>query len=93
MGCCFQHDVTIAALPQVRHTYDIVNSKGDVTTTVVFGEVVMFHVFSHLLKENGAGEGKPTVNHEGLMPISRLGGNTYGRLGSVFDIPRPRVGK
>ncbi|CAM9203746.1 unnamed protein product [Ectocarpus sp. 12 AP-2014] len=78
---------------KVRHTYDIVNSKGDVTTTVVFGEVVMFHVFSHLLNENGAGEGKPTVNHEGLMPMSRLGGNTYGRLGSVFDIPRPRVGK
>ncbi|CAM9684781.1 unnamed protein product [Pylaiella littoralis] len=78
---------------KVQHTYDIVNKKGEVTTTVVFGEVVMFHVLPHLLSENGAGEGKPTVEVQGFMPISRLGGNTYARLGSVFDIPRPRVQK
>lgn len=29
----------IVAFEQVRHTYDIVNKKGDVTATVVFGEV------------------------------------------------------
>lgn len=56
-------------------------------------QVVMFHVLPHLLRENGAGEGKPTVEVQGFMPISRLGGNTYARLGSVFDIPRPRVQK
>ncbi|CAM9299711.1 unnamed protein product, partial [Hapterophycus canaliculatus] len=78
---------------KVRHTYDIVNKKGDVTATVVIGEVVMFHVFPHLLNKDGAGEGKPTVDIKGYLPVSRLGGNTYARLGSVFDIPRPRVTK
>lgn len=29
----------IQRYPQVRHTYDIVNSNGECTTTVVFGEV------------------------------------------------------
>lgn len=76
---------------KVRHTYDIVNRKGKVTTTVVFGEVVMFHVFRHLVNEAGAGEGKPTVKLEGYKPISRLGGNTYALLGSVFDLARPSV--
>lgn len=59
----------------------------------MYTQVVMFHVFPHLLNENGAGEGKPTVNLKGLMPLSRLGGNTYARLGSIFDLPRPRVKK
>lgn len=54
-------------------------------------QVVMFHVFRHLLNEAGAGEGKPTVNLEGYKPISRLGGNTYALLGSMFDLARPSV--
>lgn len=34
----------ILSLPQVQHTYDIVNKKGEVTTTVVFGEVSTMHL-------------------------------------------------
>eukprot|EP00752_Nemacystus_decipiens_P012163 g10782.t1 len=78
---------------KVKHTHDIVNKNGNITTTVVLGEVVMFHVFPHLLNEDGAGEGKPTVSIKGLFPLSRLGGNTFARLGSMFDLPRPRVTK
>lgn len=54
-------------------------------------QVVMFHVFPHLLNEAGAGEGKPNVSLEGYSPLARLGGNTYALLGSTFDLLRPRV--
>ncbi|CAN0338420.1 unnamed protein product [Discosporangium mesarthrocarpum] len=49
----------------------------------------MFHVLPFVLDENGAGEGKPTVSLEALKPISRLGGNSYGRVTSTFDLSRP----
>lgn len=68
----------------------IAHTKNTATLSM---QVVMFHVFPHLLRKDGAGEGKPTVDLEGFFPLSRLGGNTFARLGSVFDIPRPRVTK
>lgn len=40
---CFQLAGAILAFPQVKHTYDIVNKNGDITTTVVFGEVSAVH--------------------------------------------------
>eukprot|EP00904_Undaria_pinnatifida_P002085 jgi/Undpi1/11878/HiC_scaffold_4.g01577.m1 len=78
---------------KVHHMYEIVNAEGECTTTVVFGEVVMFHVFPHLLDEAGAHEGKPSMHLQGYKPIARLGGNTYARLGSAFDLRRPNVQK
>jgi flavin reductase (DIM6/NTAB) family NADH-FMN oxidoreductase RutF len=32
---------------------------------------------------------RKTVDGAKLAPVSRLGGNTYARLGEVYDIPRP----
>jgi len=70
-------------------THDIINAAGNVTATVLFGEVVAVHVHEAVLVKDGAGQGKPTVDVDRLRPLGRLGGNTYCRVGSVFDLPRP----
>jgi hypothetical protein len=36
--------------------------------------------------------GKLIVDIERYRPISRLGGNTYGRVCGLFDLPRPDRG-
>lgn len=36
--------------------------------------------------------GKLVVDIERYQPISRLGGNTYARVGGLFDLPRPDRG-
>ena len=59
------------------HTQEIRNAKGDVTATVVFGEVQMFHIHESIHSLN---EGRIVVDLEKYKPISRLGGNTYGAL-------------
>jgi hypothetical protein len=47
------------------------------------------HVHQAVLVKDGAGQGKPTVDVNRLRPLGRLGGNTYCRVGSTFDLPRP----
>eukprot|EP00899_Mesostigma_viride_P029180 jgi/Mesvir1/9447/Mv09844-RA.1 len=68
---------------------DIINSKGEVTTTVLMAEVVRFHV--HEDAYDGSNPARPKVKLEALMPIGRLGGDTFCRVHSTFDIPRPVV--
>lgn len=72
---------------KLRHHYDIVNAEGKVTATAVIGEVVMFHAHEEVL--NLEWEGKPKIDMQRYQPISRLGGNTYGRTETGFDMPRP----
>jgi len=74
---------------KLRHRYEVVNASGVVTATVVFGEVVMVHAAKGVYEEAGAGEGKPTIRFENYAPMARLGGNTYGRVTSTFDLDRP----
>ena len=52
-------------------------------------QVVAFHVHESVLVKDGAGDGKPTIDVNRLQPLGRLGGNTYCRVGSTFDLPRP----
>lgn len=65
----------------LRHTY----AAGG--TTVVIGEVVMWHVADAVAGRSPSG--KLTVDPGKLRPVSRLGGNTYGRTAGLFDLPRP----
>ena len=88
------------------------------TTTVIIGEVVLYHINKAVYEDNN-GEGPPKVNFERYQPLCRLGklrtqrvssarslysvealwvinssshcigGNTYGRVTSTFDLPRP----
>jgi len=69
----------------VRHVYDASSSTGG--STVVIGEVVMWHVAEGVAGKSPSG--KLVVDIQKLRPISRLGGNTYGRTNDIFDLPRP----
>eukprot|EP00271_Cylindrocystis_brebissonii_P021506 TRINITY_DN7706_c0_g1_i1.p1 TRINITY_DN7706_c0_g1~~TRINITY_DN7706_c0_g1_i1.p1 ORF type:complete len:302 (-),score=57.24 TRINITY_DN7706_c0_g1_i1:326-1231(-) len=73
---------------RLRHSYDVTNSKGDVTTTVVLGEVLVFHIAKSVSARTPS-SGKLLVDQVKLRPVSRYGGNTYGAGSSFFDIPRP----
>ncbi|CAI5512566.1 unnamed protein product [Closterium sp. Naga37s-1] len=72
----------------VRHTYDVTDRDGSVTTTIVLVEVVMFHFSEHVVTRT-PNTGKLIVDPAKLRPMCRLGGNTYGFVSHLFDIARP----
>lgn len=63
------------------------NADEKPTTTVIIGEVVMFHIADGVSGKSPSG--KLIVDINKFAPISRLGGNTYGRTSGLFDLPRP----
>eukprot|EP00210_Caulerpa_lentillifera_P004705 g4489.t1 len=72
---------------RLKHYYDIHNKQGAIHATVFIGEVVMFHINKGIAGRTPSGSVK--VDFENYKPISRLGGDTYGRVTSTFDLPRP----
>jgi flavin reductase (DIM6/NTAB) family NADH-FMN oxidoreductase RutF len=74
---------------QLVHKYESISASGKASTTVVIGEVTLFHILEGVLDRAGTGEGKPTVKLNKLKPIARVGGDTYVTLGTQFDLPRP----
>ena len=58
------------------------------TTTIVIGEVVAMHVLEAVCSPTADGK-SIVVDPRKLRPICRLGGDTYGTLGRLFDLPRP----
>ncbi|PSC71889.1 Flavin reductase-FMN-binding domain containing [Micractinium conductrix] len=74
----------------LRHNYEVKNAAGDVTGTIVIGEVVMMHVHEGVAGRSPSG--KLVVDIEKYKPVSRLGGNTYARTSGLFDLPRPDRG-
>jgi flavin reductase (DIM6/NTAB) family NADH-FMN oxidoreductase RutF len=72
---------------KLKHKYETTGYNGEDTATVVVGEIVMFHVNEHVAKKTPSGS--TYVGLEELEPISRLGGNIYGRSRECFDMPRP----
>jgi hypothetical protein len=58
-----------------------------VTTTVVIGEVVLYHLLEEVAGKSPSG--KIVVDASKLLPISRLGGNIYGEVNTLFELPRP----
>uniref|UniRef100_A0A061SEF3 Flavo protein oxygenase n=1 Tax=Tetraselmis sp. GSL018 TaxID=582737 RepID=A0A061SEF3_9CHLO len=69
------------------HTYEVRNEYGVVTATIVIGRVVMFHVHKEVAGKTPSGN--VIVDFQRYKPVSRLGGNTYGRTAGTFDLPRP----
>ena len=57
----------------------------ETTYTLILGRVLRFHIRDGLLRPNGL------VDASLLRPIARLGGDEYAMLGSVFEMPRPKV--
>ena len=72
---------------KLKHKYETKGYNGEDTATVVIGEIVMFHVNEHVAKKTPSGS--TYVGLEELEPISRLGGNIYGRSRECFDLARP----
>lgn len=70
------------------HIYEVKNSKGELTTTIVIGEVVLMHILDEVASKSP--HGKTVVDINKLRPISRFGGSIYGIVSSVFEIPRPQ---
>ncbi len=54
-------------------------------STMILGRIIRFHIREGLLRPNGL------VDAALLHPISRLGGDEYGTLGRVFELPRPKI--
>lgn len=55
-------------------------------STVLFGEVLLYHLAEEVLDERG------TVDPGKLRPLARLGRRNYASLGEVFSLP-PESGK
>ncbi|KAK9893447.1 hypothetical protein P389DRAFT_175512 [Cystobasidium minutum MCA 4210] len=53
------------------------------TGTLILGRIRRFHVRKDILGPTGA------IDTGKLLPVSRLGGISYGRVTDVFEIPRP----
>ena len=71
----------------VTKTEDLVGRSGEVTATMVFCRVDLFHLHPGVARKTASGS--DYVDLSALSPISRLGGNDYGRTGGVFSMPRP----
>lgn len=67
---------------------DIKNDNDIVTSHVVFGRIVMFHVLDPVLEKGVRGF---EANADKYRPMGRLGGDTYCKVGDYFDLPRPKV--
>jgi hypothetical protein len=74
----------------LTHVQRLTNDEGVVTSGVVFGRIVEIAVKEHVLKREGDGKGI-VVDVGALKPVSRLGGNVYGRTTSGYEIARPVV--
>jgi len=70
----------------VEHVMPLANDAGAVTATLVVGRVVLVHVHEAVYDKD-----RGVVVPEKLLPMARLGGNTYARLGDIFDLARPKV--
>ena len=72
-----------------EHEYPLIADDGKRTGTVLFGRVKLFHVRSDLFIE---GQGTATDIAK-LMPVSRLGGISYGRTTRIYELERPSWAK
>ena len=74
---------------ELTNSTEVKNDKGVVTSTVVFGRVVMFHVVESMLERSESRVAEVSLNN--YRPVGRLGGDSYVKLGDYFDLPRPRI--
>ena len=83
---------------KLSHKHEIMNDKGEHTTTAVFGRIVRFHVAEALVRFRRGlvrfrrgDPSLPEVKFEGYQPMARMGGDTFVAPtdGKLTDIPRP----
>lgn len=73
---------------RLRETFDLTGRDGEITCTILLADVVMFHIAEAVASQSPNSK-KLIVDPVKLQPISRLGGNIFGRVSSMFEIPRP----
>lgn len=76
---CFRSIVTSS-----EHHYHVSNDDGKRTGTIVLGRVKLFHARDDLIDGESL-----LVDTAKLMPVSRLGGISYGRTTVAYETPRP----
>ncbi len=54
---------------------------------MILGEIKYIYIADEIAQET---EGRLNVDIQKLAPLSRLGGNEYGILGGIKDVPRPK---
>eukprot|EP00597_Dinobryon_sp_UTEXLB2267_P004595 CAMPEP_0170064948 /NCGR_PEP_ID=MMETSP0019_2-20121128/5227_1 /TAXON_ID=98059 /ORGANISM="Dinobryon sp., Strain UTEXLB2267" /LENGTH=167 /DNA_ID=CAMNT_0010271711 /DNA_START=263 /DNA_END=766 /DNA_ORIENTATION=+ len=68
----------------------VYNDANEHTVTIVMGKIVKIHIHEGVIANlSDADKMKPLVDWKKLLPMARLGGDTYGVLGDSFDLPRP----
>ena len=67
--------------------FDVKNSSGKVSTTIVTCEVVMMHIMKDVLDDKGH------IDIQKYRPVSRLGGNRFSNVREGWDLPRPKYQK
>jgi flavin reductase (DIM6/NTAB) family NADH-FMN oxidoreductase RutF len=71
---------------RLRQTLPLSNESGD-TNTIIFGDVLRFHVDEAVLASSGDGY---KIDPDKLRAIGRMGGPTYARTRDRFDLVRPK---
>eukprot|EP01099_Mayorella_cantabrigiensis_P003437 TRINITY_DN2635_c0_g1_i1.p1 TRINITY_DN2635_c0_g1~~TRINITY_DN2635_c0_g1_i1.p1 ORF type:complete len:292 (-),score=42.47 TRINITY_DN2635_c0_g1_i1:18-893(-) len=61
------------------------------SSTLVVGKVVAVHIAKEAIVSETPDGKHITLDPEFLQPLSRLGGASYGLLGEIFDIGRPKI--
>ena len=85
-GVAEQHALTVLTGQNcLRHAG--LYRKGDITATILIGEVVLAHVLEAVTTKTG--HGHIIVDIDKYAPVSRLGGDSYARVTELYDIPRP----
>ena len=61
--------------------------KGETTGAIIIGEILVMHIHEGVAGKSPTG--KTIVDIDKYQPISRLGGNFYGRIKEIVELPRP----
>ncbi|KDN52374.1 hypothetical protein K437DRAFT_254362 [Tilletiaria anomala UBC 951] len=69
---------------ELYQSVDIKNDENHKTATLILGRIRHY-----IIKESFLNEDK-SIDPGKLLPVSRLGGITYAKLGSGFEAPRPK---
>lgn len=65
-----------------------VQEVGNAPQALIFGEVKSVYVNDDCVSR--ADDGRLKIHANKIDPIGRLGGNEYGTLGKILDVPRPK---
>lgn len=78
--------VTEAAVQMECELYNSmeVGDGGAGSTTLIVGKILLIHVREDLFKGG-------RIDPVAYQPLARLGGDSYARIGDIFDLPRPKV--